>query len=334
MCGIHGKAEFGISVEALKHRHSHGVGQAPIAGSLVGASEAKVGVSEKCRVVAGACVQKQVFCRFVVECPDEACHGHVGAAYYGVGHRVALVAVVAHFVALVEIQLTAAEPVVGSGEACGYALEVDACVASLHLGGVGDVAVVGDSSVLFVQEVVAVEKSLHLVAVAHVRGAESPGEVFVGLVVKRALTVDVVHHGTHLQALPCIAAEGDRRAVLVAVFVAAGAVANQGHWDARVVEALCVDAWQPCPEGIGKEEVALLLAVEEHLALPLGSIVAGGGVGTAHGRRDKALVVVFVQRVDGRFILQPQRVGDAPCARRPELGLRLGLDAHAATQCE
>ena len=75
---------------------------------------------------------------------------------------------IAHLVAVVHIHLAAHHARVGGGEPCGYGFVVNSRVAALHRGRVGDVAVVGDATALFVQEVVVVEKTLKLISVANV----------------------------------------------------------------------------------------------------------------------------------------------------------------------
>ena len=75
----------------------------------------------------------------------------------------------------------------------------------MHFGRVGDVAVVGYSAVFLVEEVVVVEISLKLIAVAYVGAEESPSEIFGRLVGVEALGVDIVEGGTHLNGFVHIA---------------------------------------------------------------------------------------------------------------------------------
>ena len=165
---IERKTEFGVLVEALEHRHAHGVAQPPVAGRLVGASQIQIGVVKEGRILIASTVHKLVLAVLEVEGPDETRHGHIGAVDDGIGDAVAAIAVETHLVALVEPQLAALKVAVGCTQQGGDALVVHAGLAALHLGRVGDVTVIGDAAALLGGVVVVVEEGLHLVAVAHV----------------------------------------------------------------------------------------------------------------------------------------------------------------------
>ena len=121
-----------------------------------------------------------------VEGPDEACYRDIGATNDGVGHRVALIAVMTHVIAVVHVKFQSRELALCSGEIGGDTLVVDLRLSSLNLRGISDVEVIGDAAILLAQVVVAVEERLHLIAVANVAAKEAPAEVLVGLIVIRA----------------------------------------------------------------------------------------------------------------------------------------------------
>ena len=132
-------------------------------------------------VLIAVAVQELMLAVLEVQRPDEAGHGHVGAVDDGIGHAVTAITVKAHLVALVQVQLAAFQMAVCAAQQGRDALVIHAGLAALHLGRVGDVAVVGDAAALLGGVVVVVEEGLQLVAVAHMGAEQAPGEVLVGL---------------------------------------------------------------------------------------------------------------------------------------------------------
>ena len=168
MGAIDGKTKFGILVESLEHRHAHCVAQPPVARLFVGAIQGQISVVKETLVLTAGTIEELVLAVLEVERPDEARYRHIGAVDNRVGHAIATVAVESHLVALVQVQLAAFKMAVGIGQQGGDALVVHTGLAALHLGGVGDVAIIGDAAALLGRVVVVVEKRLHLVAVTHV----------------------------------------------------------------------------------------------------------------------------------------------------------------------
>ena len=195
----------------------------------------------------------------------------------------------------------------------GDTLVIDLGHAALYLGRVSDVTVIGNAATLLGCVVVVVEECLQLVAVTHVRPEQAPGEVLVGLHVIGALRVDVVNAAAHLGLAVHVARELQLRTVQVTVLVAAGRVAEQGHGDARVVEAHRARVVHPCPDGVLKEEVARHRAFKEDLVLSRRPVVTRGQPRIAHHRGHHRAVVIQVDSVDGRGVMQTQRFAHTPC---------------------
>ena len=73
-----------------------------------------------------------------------------------------------HIVTLVQVELRASELAMSSSEIGGNTLVVNLSLATLNLGWIGNIKVIGDATILFSQIVVAVKEGLHLIAVANV----------------------------------------------------------------------------------------------------------------------------------------------------------------------
>ena len=112
-------------------------------------------------------VEEHVLIGLILHCPDKARHRNIVLAHYGVG-AVALHMIISHLISVVHIEFMPPNLRMCIREVHRHGLIVDFGASSLHLGRVGDIAVVGDSAILFVQEVVIVVESLHLIAVADV----------------------------------------------------------------------------------------------------------------------------------------------------------------------
>ena len=144
------ETEFHLLCETLKHRYAHSVSQAPIRRRLIGAANPKVRILEECAVLISVLINEPVLVSLKVKGVDETGHRHIGLAHDSVGYGVALIFIVTHFVAIVQKHLCPHKP--------------GMCVAQIHWnlfvvhtgvsGRSGDVAVVGDSSVLLVQQIV------------------------------------------------------------------------------------------------------------------------------------------------------------------------------------
>ena len=174
-------------------------------------------------------VDKLVGIDFIVEVPDKAGDRDIGFADNGVGHRVALIFVVAHLVAVIHHQLMAAQPRLRSGEASENVFRIHARFATLHLGRVGDIAVVNYTAVFLVGVVEIHRHSLQLVSVAQIRSEALPHKILLRLILVTALAVDIVERCTCGKTLVHIAAKLHGGAVLCAVFVAACGVREQRH---------------------------------------------------------------------------------------------------------
>ena len=330
--GIDGKAKLGVLVEALKHRDAHRVAQLGVELILTGAAVAQIGVVEIGCVLRGRGIDKLVLVVLVVECPYKAGDRHIGLALDGVGHRVALVAVETHLVAVVHVKLGAIEVVLCLGEPCGYIFGIDLALTALHLCRVDDIEVVGDAARLLVGTAVTVYEGLHLVAVAYIGPKSAPPEIFCGLVIVGSLAVDVVDSAAHLDALVDIAAEEHLGSVLVAILVAASGVSQHGHGNARVEKSLGSHRGEPSGQAVLKEEVARGRTIEKYHVLPLGAVISCGRPGLAAQRGDESQPVVFIGGVDSGRIPQAQRVAYRPRIARGYRLLFLGKRAQGHTQ--
>ena len=161
------QSKFGILLESLDKVYSESVAQTPIFRFLVGAVQAEVVVGKIFCIVGRTLVLELVGVGFVVHSPDEARHRHVCAPFRGVVDSFLLP--IAHFVAMVHVNL----PTLDAGERRrqihGYRLGVDFRVAALQLCRVADVKIVGDTAVFMVQRIVAEKHGVHVISVADIR---------------------------------------------------------------------------------------------------------------------------------------------------------------------
>ena len=179
---------------------------------------------------------------------------------------------------MAHIEFSARDAVVGVGEVGGYCFRLDGVHASLQLGRVGDIEVVGDTAALLVEMVEMVEEGLHLVAVARIVAAESIAEFLCCLLCVGSFCIRIFHPCADTDLAVDISGESGAEVVGAHVGTESHVISKLCEGDIHVVELLLRESRHPFDDCVFEKEALFLGALEidhvESRAAPL----AGGGV--------------------------------------------------------
>ena len=194
-------------------------------------------------------------------------------------HTVFPSVVVTHFVAMIHEEIVSHQSRMSLGEVGRNSFSINLGFTTLHLCRVSEVTVVGDTTILLVEHIVAVVESLHLITVAYIRAVDTPHEILGSLIVVVTLRIDVVNHRAHLCLLVDVAREDTVKSILIVVFCATSSIRKQSHRHTSIVVFLIFYLSNPCFDYIFKEELIAVLTVEENLSHSRCAIVTGSSIG-------------------------------------------------------